>query len=82
MMSDALNARLTRMKTSNNALYLECEWLHSECKSFELGETQFSELKALFAELGHPIAPGETIDDKIRNLCAIIKAQRELLEDV
>lgn len=38
-------------------------------------------LREELARLGHPCAPGEPLVEKIRNLCAIIQSQRELLDD-
>lgn len=39
---------------------------------------ELEEIKELFTELSHPLAPGEPILEKIRDMAAIIKSQREL----
>lgn len=41
----------------------------------------YAESCAECERLGHSLAPGESLAQKIRNLCAIIQSQRELMVD-
>jgi len=40
----------------------------------------YAESVAELERLGHPLAPNEPLAEKIRNLCAIIQSQRELMD--
>jgi len=41
----------------------------------------YAEAIAECKRLGHPLAPDEPLAEKIRNLCAIIQSQRNLLDE-
>lgn len=41
---------------------------------------EIDEIRAELVRLGHPCTPDEPVIEKVRNLCAVIQSQKEILE--